>query len=104
MPTDEPAEEVVYPHEVPRPENVVLHPKRSQMDLPIQDVLRAAHRADLAECVIVGRTKDGQEYFASSIVDTARVIFWLTRGAHVFNMLIDEVTMGAEEDDPDKTA
>lgn len=46
------------------------------LDLPPERVLKGALEADLESVTIVGYTKDGQEYFASSVADGAFTV-WL---------------------------
>lgn len=58
-------------------------------------VIAGAYNAGLEEVVIVGRTKDGREYFASSIADAAPAVYYLQRGIHRLNKIIDE---GQDED------
>jgi hypothetical protein len=80
-----------YPHERELPENVIPHPSRASMDLPVQDVLRAAHRASLAAVVICGIRPDGTKFLATSAVDEQEVIYMLNRGLHEMNLICDEI-------------
>ena len=48
-------------------------------DLPVDRVLQEAHEAGLEMCVIVGYTKDGDEYFGSNVADGAEVVWCMER-------------------------
>jgi hypothetical protein len=56
--------------------NVVNLSTITTLDIPPERVLNAALEADLSEVVIMGRDRDGNEYFASSIADGGDVV-WL---------------------------
>jgi len=58
--------EVVYPHFL------------TSLDLPADRVLEAA-LGELENVVIVGFTKEGDEYFASSVADGATALWLLER-------------------------
>jgi hypothetical protein len=62
------------------------------LDLPPDRVLRRALDADLESVVIVGYTKDGQEYFCSSIADVAMCMYHLQRGIWSLNRIVDEMS------------
>ena len=55
--------------------NVVTLPVTTTLDLDPDRVLEEA-KGKLEHCVIIGYTKDGGEYFASSIAD-AGTVAWL---------------------------
>jgi hypothetical protein len=59
-------------------------------DMPATAVLAGAHSADLACVVVVGLTKDGHEYFASTNSDAAESMYHLQRGIHKLNCIVDE--------------
>lgn len=56
--------------------NVVTLNAPTKLDIPVDRVLDGAKDADLDGLFIVGRTKDGELYFASSIADGGDVL-WL---------------------------
>jgi hypothetical protein len=45
------------------------------------DVLKGAYEADLIDVVVVGYTRDGNEYIAGTPVDISRAHFMFSRGA-----------------------
>ena len=58
-------------------ENIILFDGITKLDLPADRVLlKAAQEADLESTVIIGFTKDGDFYFASSLADGGNVL-WL---------------------------
>jgi hypothetical protein len=60
-------------------DNVVILPVVTTLDIPAERVLSAAAEAGLTEVVVVGRDKDGDEYFASSLADGGDVLWHLER-------------------------
>lgn len=58
-------------------------------DISPTAVLAAAHNTDLEYVVIVGMTKEGDEYFASSVADAAESIYTLQRGIWKLNKIVD---------------
>lgn len=52
-------------------------------------VIAGAHNADLEVVVVVGLTKEGEEYFASSHTDAAECIYHLQRAIHKMNKIVD---------------
>lgn len=56
--------------------NVILFPGITCLDLPADRLLEKAIEAELAGVVILGYTKDGEQYMASSYADGGTVI-WL---------------------------
>lgn len=71
------------------PDNVVVLDCVTRLDLPPERVLARALEVDLESVVIVGQTKDGEEYFASSLADGGTVIYHLQRGIWALNKMID---------------
>lgn len=61
-------------------ENVVLFRGITKLDLPADHVLRnIADTGDLEGVVVIGWTKEGGEYFASSIADGGDVLWLIER-------------------------
>lgn len=54
----------------------------TKMDLPSERLLQKAIEADLEGVVILGFTKDGDEYMASSYADGATVVWLAERLKH----------------------
>lgn len=52
-------------------------------------VLAAAHNSDLEYVVVLGMTKDGDEYFASSVSDAAESMYACQRGIYKLNKIVD---------------
>ena len=48
----------------------------TSLDLPVERILRKAGEADLEQAVVIGWTKDGDPYFASSCADGPEIL-WL---------------------------
>jgi hypothetical protein len=63
----------------------------TKLDLPPQKVLNYALEHDLDSIVIVGYTKDGEEYFASSVADGAQAMYLLQRGIWSLNKMQDQI-------------
>lgn len=61
----------------------------TKLDIDPLSVIAGAHGADLDEVVIVGRRKDGSEYFASSVSDAAPSMYHLQRGIYKLNRIMD---------------
>lgn len=59
--------------------NVVTLPVVTTLPLNPERVLSAAIGAELTEVVVIGYTKDGTEYFASSVADGGSVLWHLER-------------------------
>lgn len=70
-------------------ENVEVLDTTTSLDISPTTVLAWAHEADLEGVVIVGFDKNGREYFASSIADAAPSIYYLQRGIHKLNKVVD---------------
>lgn len=71
-------------------DNVVQFPGATTMDVPVQKVLEEAIKADLEDVVVMGWTKDGQEFFSGSSSDIRTVQFLANRLIHQTNMMADE--------------
>jgi hypothetical protein len=63
----------------------------TKLDLPPEKVLNYALEHDLDSIVIVGYTKDGEEYFASSVADGAQAMYLLQRGIWSLNKMQDQI-------------
>jgi hypothetical protein len=72
-------------------DNVVELGCITKLDLPPQKVLNYALEHDLDSIVIVGYTKDGEEYFASSVADGAQAMYLLQRGIWSLNKMQDQI-------------
>lgn len=59
--------------------DVVNFPGATRLDLPAERILKAALDHDIDKVVVLGWTKDGEEYFASSIADGADVVWLMER-------------------------
>jgi hypothetical protein len=59
--------EVVYP-DIP-----------TSLDIPVERVLDGASESDLEVVVVLGYTKDGMEFFSSSVADGGTVLWLLER-------------------------
>ena len=66
-------------------DNVVVLPVITKLDLPSERILNGALSADLERCFVVGCTKDGDLYFASSVADGGDVL-WLWEKAKALLM------------------
>ena len=71
--------------------NVVHAPIVTKLDLDASQVLREAI-GELDEVVIVGYTKDGHDYYASSMADGANALWHLQRGIHSLMNIVEEET------------
>lgn len=49
------------------------------LEYPPKKILKRALDEDLATVVVIGYTKDGEEYFSSSIPDSAEVTYMMER-------------------------
>lgn len=56
--------------------NVIDLPVITTVDLPAHKILNGALQADLETVVVIGWSKDGELYFASTTADGAEVV-WL---------------------------
>lgn len=59
---------------------IVDFPGRTCLDLPVERILNKALNKDLDEVVVIGYTKEGEFYFASSKANGHEVL-WLLQGA-----------------------
>lgn len=69
--------------------NVVDLDMVTRLDIPAERVLRQAQEIGLEQVVIVGYTKEGEEFFASSIADGGTVL-WLFERAKLDLLMIDQ--------------
>jgi hypothetical protein len=63
----------------------------TRLDIPVEKILRKALDRDLESVVVVGVTKDGDEFFASSMPDGGTAIYWLQRGIWNLNKTADRI-------------
>lgn len=73
----------------------------SKLDLPVQRILETALAEGLDTVVICGYTKDGDEYFASSVADGGTTLWLLER---MKLMLLREADDPGRENSPDACA
>jgi coenzyme F420-reducing hydrogenase delta subunit len=59
------------------PDNVVILPVVTRLNIPPDRVLNDALAADLDGVVVIGQRKDGSYYFSSSIADGGDVLWQL---------------------------
>ncbi len=71
------------------PNNIVNLDVVTTLDLSAERVLNAALATDLEAVVIIGYTKDGEEYFATSLADGGEVLWLLER--HKLQLLSVEI-------------
>jgi hypothetical protein len=64
------------------PDNVVILPVITRLNIPPDRVLNDALAADLDGAVVIGQRKDGSYYFSSSIADGGDAL-WLLEWAKV---------------------
>ncbi len=64
---------------------------QTRLDLPPERILASALAADLEGVVIVGYTKAGEEYFASSYADAGDACWHLQRGIYKLNQTFDRI-------------
>ena len=64
------------------PDNVVILPVVTRLNIPPDRVLNDALAADLDGVVVIGQRKDGSYYFSSSIADGGDAL-WLLEWAKV---------------------
>jgi hypothetical protein len=75
--------------------DVVLFPGVTKLDLPADRVLeQALTKGVLERVVVIGVTKDGDEYFASSMADGADVVWYMERAKHKLMKIVDEMSDG----------
>lgn len=70
-------------------DNVVDFPGGTTVDIPAEKVLKAAIEADLDDVVVMGWTKDRNEYFAGTTSDLRIVQFLANRIIHQTNLMAD---------------
>lgn len=61
----------------------------TSLDISPTSVLAGAHNADLECVVVIGITKEGREYFASSVADAAEGVYYAMRAVHNLNKVVD---------------
>lgn len=60
-------------------DNVIQFTGTTVADLPPEQILSEAIKTDLEEVLIIGRTKDQEQYIACSFADIGRVNIWLDK-------------------------
>jgi hypothetical protein len=70
--------------------DVVDLPVITLLDIPVKKVLRKALDVDLEDVVVMGFTKEGGEYFASSVSDGGKVLWHCERVKHKLMQIADE--------------
>lgn len=68
---------------------IIKFPGITKLDMPPDDILDAA-KDRLDGVVIMGFTKDGKEYFASSYADGGMAIWLAERMRHKLMKIVDE--------------
>lgn len=71
-------------------DNVVELRVITSLPLDPNRVLRRALESGMTECVVIGYTKDGGEYFASSVGDGGDVLWHLERAKHKLLKMADD--------------
>lgn len=61
---------------------VTILPCLTRLDVPVDRVLNAALREDLAECIVLGKDKNGELYLASSIAKEEHLVYLLRVAEH----------------------
>ena len=70
---------------------VVDLPVVTKLDLSPDRVLAKATERGLESCVVVGYTKEGDEYFASTLADAGEVVWLLERSKHKLMKVVDDL-------------
>lgn len=65
-----------------KPDNVVLWPGVTRVDTSPEQVLKRVVDADLEHIVVMGYTKEGAEFFASTYAGGPDVLWLLQRAVH----------------------
>lgn len=71
--------------------DVVSFPGITKLDFPPERILNKALEHDLDRVVVIGQTKDGEFYFASSAADGGVVLWDLERARHKLMLVVDEI-------------
>lgn len=72
-------------------DNVVPLNGLTRLDVPADRVLSSAIDAGLKSAVVIGWTEDGKTYFASSLADSAEIIYLFERSKHDLLKMEDEI-------------
>lgn len=72
-------------------DNVVPFNGLTRLDLPPERVLARAIEEGLKSAVVVGWTADGKTYFASSLADSAEIIYLFERAKHDLLKMEDDL-------------
>lgn len=70
--------------------DVVNLPCITRLDIPSERVIEALDETEFESVVIVGHTKDGDEYFASSLADGGDTLWLLERAKLKLLRMADE--------------
>jgi len=63
-------------------DKVVIMNVITTLEISPSRVLKGAIEEGLESVIVIGVTKDGEEYFASSIADGANALWWMERARH----------------------
>ena len=74
--------------------DVIKFKGQTKLDLSPNQVLAAA-TDELETAIVVGVTKHGDFYFASSTGDGSEVVWWLERAKHKLMTITDDLEEGA---------
>jgi hypothetical protein len=59
--------------------NVVILPVVTRLDIPAERILNSALEEDLNSAIVIGRTRDGDIYFSSSMPDGPEALWLLEK-------------------------
>lgn len=76
-------------------DNVTPFSGVTRLDMAPDTILGAAS-GQLESCVVVGFTKDGEFYFASSLADAAEAIFLFERAKYRLMQTVDDLESGSD--------
>lgn len=72
------------------PDNVVNLNMITRLDIPAERVIHGASEMEFEEVVIIGCTKDGNEYFASNVAAGDKIVWHLERAKYKLLKLVEE--------------
>jgi hypothetical protein len=79
-----------------KPDNVIILPVVTRLNIPPDRVLNGALTADLDGAVVIGQRKDGSYYFSSSIADGGDAL-WLLEWAKLALLHAGQAWPGEKE-------
>lgn len=71
--------------------NVILFPGVTTLPIEAERILEAAKERELEEVIVIGHTKDGAFYFASSVPGGLDTMWLLERARHKLHMIADSL-------------